>query len=202
MAPTHPLWLATCVVAFAAAKRIALELHEQAHRLVGLALGHASRRARRDCTEFDSRLPAAHEAAVRHAGWLCSVAVAALASWVLPRWHCTNAAAWLTAAEAISSDLLGIPGRSASGGARFFCGNFGLVLLDVASAKLVLPALRKMLRVTLMRGAQAAGLVTYTFDEGKGDSVGLRRRAVNGKRTDLGPTACKLQHVAGSICSL
>ena len=43
--------------------------------------------------------------------------------------------------------------------------------------------LRKMLEVTMTRGAQSAGLVTYRQDGG--DAQGCRARTVSGKRTDL-----------------
>lgn len=61
------------------------------------------------------------------------------------------------------------------------CGNFGLLLLDLAASGRVSSLLAIMLRVTMARGAQSAGLVTYT---GKG-RIGKRKRVVNGKRTDL-----------------
>ena len=60
------------------------------------------------------------------------------------------------------------------------CGNFGLLLLDIASGGRVSGLLATMLRVTMARGAQSAGLVTYDSD-----SSGTRKRVVNGKRTDL-----------------
>ena len=62
------------------------------------------------------------------------------------------------------------------------CGNFGLLLLDLAAAGKVRTLLTTMLRITMMRGAQSAGLVTY---KGQGLPLGIRRRVVNGKRTDL-----------------
>ena len=43
--------------------------------------------------------------------------------------------------------------------------------------------LRKMLEVTMTRGAQSAGLVTYR--QANGDAQGCRARTVSGKRTDL-----------------
>ena len=43
--------------------------------------------------------------------------------------------------------------------------------------------LRKMLEVTMTRGAQSAGLVTYR--QADGDAQGCRARTVSGKRTDL-----------------
>ena len=59
------------------------------------------------------------------------------------------------------------------------CGNFGLLLLDMAATGRISP-LATMLRVTMARGAQSAGLVTYDKH-----GVGTRKRVVNGKRTDL-----------------
>lgn len=44
----------------------------------------------------------------------------------------------------------------------FYCGNFGCLLLDTAAASKVYPLLRKMAQITSMRGAQSAGIVTYT----------------------------------------
>ena len=92
--------------------------------------------------------------------------------------------AWWTALDAVASDMLlqrssGVGDATASH-TRFFCGNFGLLLLDMAHAARVRSLLETMVRVTMMRGAQSAGLVTYTTKEG-----GVRRRVVNGKRTDL-----------------
>ena len=89
-----------------------------------------------------------------------------------------------TACEAMLSDLFSSSSQSLS---RFFCGNFGLLLLDQASAGKVDYYLRRMLRVTMMRGAQSAGLVTYQKNRrpGRIDTRGVRHRVVNGKRTDL-----------------
>ena len=63
------------------------------------------------------------------------------------------------------------------------CGNFGLLLLLPLERPAVLRLLRRMMRVTMVRGAQSAGLVTY-LDKQEG-ATGLRCRVVNGKRTDL-----------------
>ena len=60
------------------------------------------------------------------------------------------------------------------------CGNFGIIFLDPRFRDKVLPLLREMIRITMMRGAQSAGIVTYGVD-GKG----VRTRVNNGKRTDL-----------------
>ena len=63
------------------------------------------------------------------------------------------------------------------------CGNFGLLLLELAAAGKAKQLLETMLRVTMMRGAQSAGLVTYK--SGGALPKGIRKRVVNGKRTDL-----------------
>ena len=52
------------------------------------------------------------------------------------------------------------------------CGNFGLLLLCPAASPLVRKLLEVMIRVTMMRGAQSAGIVTYEGDA----SVGVRKR--------------------------
>ena len=66
------------------------------------------------------------------------------------------------------------------------CGNFGLLLLNLAAGGRIDELLDMMLRVTMARGAQSAGLVTYR------DGKGTRKRVVNGKRTDL---CDKLMHM-------
>ena len=94
----------------------------------------------------------------------------------------TLACVW-TAAEAVSSDLL----STAVHLNRFFCGNFGMLLLQQASAGKVDGFLRRMLKITMMRGAQSAGVVTYQCVDSSSQTnrVGKRFRVVNGKRTDL-----------------
>ena len=57
------------------------------------------------------------------------------------------------------------------------------MLLEQLAAPKVKELLSTMLRVTMMRGAQSAGLITY---QGSGSKRhGVRKRVVNGKRTDL-----------------
>jgi len=115
---------------------------------------------------------------VRHAGWMMSVALAVAAM-------CYGLAAaptmvlWLTAFDGLLTDLLGFVAADDT----FFCGNFGLLLLDKAAASHVRKMIEKSVRVTMMRGAQSAGIVTYV-PKGKG-AMGIRKRVVNGKRTDL-----------------
>ena len=118
-------------------------------------------------------------ALVRHAGWigsLCAALVATYASWhvLLPFW-------WV-AAGGIASDLLGAqPGGVAD---AFGCGNFGVLVLRATARSNVFRMLRAMLKITSVRGAQSAGLVTYERTPAHG-SAGMRCRVVNGKRTDL-----------------
>lgn len=59
------------------------------------------------------------------------------------------------------------------------CGNFGLLLLLPLEQTALVSLLRRMLRITMVRGAQSAGLVTYH------EKSASRYRVVNGKRTDL-----------------
>ena len=59
-----------------------------------------------------------------------------------------------------------------------------LLLLDAQHKGKVRAGLSTMLRVTCMRGAQSAGIVTYTHSS-KAGNLGHRYRVVNGKRTDL-----------------
>ena len=51
-----------------------------------------------------------------------------------------------------------------------------------------------MIQVTMMRGAQSGGVVTYYPQRG-GGLVGVRSRVVNGKRTDLS------QLVVNKVCA-
>ena len=130
---------------------------------------------------------------------------------VEPRWSMSAAAtiaAVVTALEAVSTDLLGIgvPSLAASGadplGAAassitLLCGNFGVILINAAWAgkKEALDILEKMVEITMMRGAQSGGVVTYASGPGGGKSPegvnappqlkGIRTRVVNGKRTTL-----------------
>ena len=64
------------------------------------------------------------------------------------------------------------------------CGNFGILLLHPQQRAAVLRWLQAMLRITMVRGAQSAGIVTYEPSSGN-NAVASRCRVVNGKRTDL-----------------
>mmetsp|Transcript_55168 Transcript_55168/g.165297 ORF Transcript_55168/g.165297 Transcript_55168/m.165297 type:complete len:1653 (-) Transcript_55168:851-5809(-) len=110
-------------------------------------------------------------------------------------------AALITALESICTDLLGLggiaPAAPVAGGAAavafLYCGNFGLLLLDrnwttSDSGRAALDVLEKMVSVTMMRGAQSGGVVTFGRPRRANAGnvvVGVRSRCVNAKRTDL-----------------
>lgn len=147
------------------------------------------------------------------------------------RWEGVEIAAVVTALEALQTDLLRIqladhfsfsaadpadpadPAATAAAAAAriLFCGNFGIILVNLAWAtrgsRDALSILEKMIEVTMMRGAQSGGVVTYndggdasamSSDSGVGAGAAgrgrggggkglrsVRARVVNGKRTDL-----------------
>jgi len=112
---------------------------------------------------------------IRHSGWIGSVLLAALA-WIFQAPSAVLSAALLTALEAMSSDLFG-------SGVVFHCGNFGVIVLKRFKSSRIIELLRTMVRITMMRGAQCGGVVSYK-DSSSG-KVGERFRVINGKRTDL-----------------
>ena len=176
--------------------------HELAHFLVAQWLGYEASIHLGALTSLPPHVHvhgitscARHAALVRHAGWVFSVLLAAALSLIVgalttaPRLLLLPPvlAAWLTAMDAVTSDLLrrepheckasrsgACKPRTCSSpcpaqlywswraGLRFYCGNFGCLLLDTASACKVYPLLRKMVQITSMRGAQSAGIVTYS----------------------------------------
>ena len=90
-------------------------------------------------------------------------------------------AAVVTALEAVSTDLLGlgvpsslgaVASSSSSSSVTLLCGNFGVILINAAWAgkKEALDILEKMIEVTMMRGAQSGGVVTYASGPGGGKS--------------------------------
>ena len=122
---------------------------------------------------------------VRHAGWIVSLLFAfACAAYRAGREVVVAAA--LTAAEALASDLLAGAGPPSD---RFFCGNFGMLLLDAAwgASDSALLILQRMAEVTMMRGAQAGGVVSFVRSGFNTDAEleGVRSRVVNSKRGDL-----------------
>ena len=123
-------------------------------------------------------------------------------------------AAYVTAMEAIMTDLFGfVPSmdhrpphdnlESRDSILICFCGNFGILLLNPAwlsidGGKTALDILEKMVNVTMMRGAQSGGVVTFEpehYSSKLSSSskksaltpplLGVRSRVVNAKRTDL-----------------
>ena len=99
---------------------------------------------------------------------------------------------WLTALDATITDLFDAAPRQAS---QLLCGNFGIVLLNHAwccseNGRKAFDVLEKMVYVTMMRGAQSGGVVTFdAATPREGDKAcalrGARSRVVNMKRTDL-----------------
>jgi hypothetical protein len=128
-------------------------------------------------------------------------------------------AAYIAAVESITSDLMGFVPKMAKnilllgGGSSaatsptssmqllLHCGNFGIILLNsqwinVDGGQRALSVLEKMVEVTMMRGAQSGGVVTFepTSSGGGGGGGGkdanpvirgVRSRVVNAKRTVL-----------------
>jgi len=132
-------------------------------------------------------------AVTQHAGWIASLA---LAIWALmressrvPFSSTSRIAALLAALEGMSTDLFGwypsrTPRAQGERKVRFWCGNFGLILINPNNQQYVLDILRRMIQITMMRGAQSGGVVTYNKNWW-GSLKGSRCRVVNGKRTDL-----------------
>ena len=97
-------------------------------------------------------------------------------------WAVWQAASWLTALDSMCSDLLNLnlEGACDHGQSVFRCGNFGLVILCKENRNKVLAILKEMVRITMMRGAQSGGVITYVRNGSKGVR-GVRSRVVNGK---------------------
>lgn len=98
-------------------------------------------------------------------------------------------AAYLTALDAIATDLFGMTNDYASrSNTILFCGNFGLILINSQwinddGGKTALNVLEKMIKITMMRGAQTGGVATFMED--KESMKGNIIRVVNTKRGDL-----------------
>ena len=162
---------------------------------------------------------------VRHSGWIGSTLIALLCFYFSNKRTfrhfimsyrinlCVSIPALITALEAISTDLFGLPPllnrlQTQEPAMYFFCGNFGIILLHSAwlsnGGDLALDILEKMINVTMMRGAQSGGVVTFVNTRGKQNSekpgklVAIRTRVVKSKRGDL---AKMLRKKLGSINS-
>ena len=138
--------------------------------------------------------------ATRHSGWIFSLLVAALCRSKLPDskpWFLL--AAYSIAFDALATDLFCFKplfSDSSYLGTNtlvFHCGNFGLIVLNPLwfkdGGKSVLDVIEKMVEITMIRGAQSGGVVT--FDEKKSggnesrEMIGTRTRVVKSKRSDL-----------------
>jgi hypothetical protein len=145
-------------------------------------------------------------AVIRHSGWIVSSCLASIlhffafsSSLDAHKLHKPSTwsqilvlAAYATALEALVTDLFQFSPTPASKGI-FYCGNFGLILLNPmwfqtpderGNCHSALKILQDMIRVTMMRGAQAGGVITFEPQKG-GLMKGVRSRVVNRKRTDL-----------------
>jgi hypothetical protein len=110
---------------------------------------------------------------VRHAGWITSLVVACVVRRFYSNSNNSKArhivlASTLTAVEALWTDFCGLPvlaGLHSSPYATLFCGNFGIILLHnnwlVENGTSALNVLEKMVQVTMMRGAQSGGVITF-----------------------------------------
>jgi hypothetical protein len=95
-----------------------------------------------------------------------------------------------TAFDALCTDVFfyGCMASQSSSSSMVYCGNFGIVLLNAAwcsqNGERAYDLLEKMVNVTMMRGAQSGGIVTFE-EQSEGKMRGVRSRVVNMKRTDL-----------------
>ena len=178
--------LVSLLLTFAVARVFSLVLHEATHALAALVLGYRDLRLRASwkCTTVTVDNVSDWGAfMIGHAGWTVSVALALIAARFASSAIVASAFVY-TAGEAVASDLLGLAGDASRG--IFACGNFGLIMLHALHRKHVLPILRLMMRTTMVRGAQSAGVVTYRQHRWKPNAaIAKRTRRVNGKRTDL-----------------
>lgn len=202
--PSMARWLAVGAVA----RPLSQWLHECAHLLAAIALGHSGPGLRIEMHRLDKSpsvvvpgpLSHSHTAIIHHAGWVTSLLLATPLLLATSRHLALRDSGeislhtmellvltvcfLLTACEAICSDLLSKSSPVDGQNYRFFCGNFGLILLQQSQAHRARTFMRRMMRITMVRGAQTAGLITYAGSRAS-NVKGVRRRVVNGKRSDL-----------------
>ena len=157
---------------------------------------------RRVVIDIDHHDAAGIEYKIRHVGWIFSVILALIVCFRFGSSSSTKMAAIMTALEAMATDLFGLrqflclanlnlPTSMSTSSCVFYCGNFGIILMHhwwlTNKGKLsAMDCLEQMVNVTMMRGAQSGGVVTYTpSGEAKKDMKAVRTRVVNRKRTDL-----------------
>jgi hypothetical protein len=136
---------------------------------------------------------------IRQSGWIFSTFIAIVMFTSVNKDESMKIAAAITALESITSDFLcwnvlsgltNIPLAPVSSKCLFYCGNFGIIVLHhlwfEQRGAAALDVLEKMIQVTMMRGAQSGGVITFKPDT-KDTSMmhGIRSRCVNSKRTDL-----------------
>ncbi|EKX55458.1 hypothetical protein GUITHDRAFT_99235 [Guillardia theta CCMP2712] len=177
------------MISFSSFYTLFLALHEAFHLLAAALVGLAHRSLR--ISNFVDALlhqrvtikgaEGWRSTLIRHAGWIGSMAVTLV---VCARGFSGSCkiAAFFTLIDSLCSDLLGIHHGSASDEV-FHCGNFGIIIFDKEKRGQVYSFLKTMVRITMMRGAQSGGIVTYVPK--KDGLKGIRSRVVNGKRTDL-----------------
>ena len=148
-------------------------------------------------------LSATDDAFIRHAGWLFSLSLALALLLARGRrrrpsrigtalYDDVTILACLTAVESIATDLLQLvptPTQLPSSYV-YYCGNFGILLIgdawfqDKKNRSKALDILEHMCQVTMVRGAQSGGVVSYH----PASQQATRVRVVNRKRTDLSQT--------------
>lgn len=154
-------------------------------------------------TNEDFNIDFWEEFAIRHSGWLFSVGVAAICRIKFTSFLSKPflSAVYAVAFDSLVTDLLCFKpifhsisdaNTNIENTLVFYCGNFGMIILNPIwfqdSGKFILDVIEKMVEITMIRGAQSGGVVT--FDEKNSgnsikDMVGSRTRVVKSKRGDL-----------------
>ena len=193
------------MISFSSFYTLFLALHEAFHLLAAALVGLAHRSLR--ISNFVDALlhqrvtiegaEGWRSTLIRHAGWIGSMAVTLV---VCARGFSGSCkiAAFFTLIDSLCSDLLGIHHGSASDEV-FHCGNFGIIIFDKEKRGQVYSFLKTMVRITMMRGAQSGGIVTYVPK--KDGLKGIRSRVVNGKRTDLSELVTSKVLLLSTACS-
>lgn len=162
-------------------------LHELAHLTCAMALCDSTSWCcwqnvvgvlRRDAVQVKDAKEK-EEKYIRHVGWVVSFVLAAIVLCLSKDMPHVRLAFCVTAVEAFSTDAWGWKQQKGI----FRCGNFGLIVLSDKNKKVALDIIKAMVSVTMIRGAQAGGVLTYR--KGKGGLRGLRSRVAKRKRQDL-----------------
>ena len=178
--------MSRCLASALVARQCATWFHEVSHLIVAHVLGYKTTTIdltgpRPSVSVSSPNVIPLHSSIIRHAGWLASLLLSCIIVSMVTscfqqgdpgseEMHLVAIGVLVVAMEAIYSDLL----SSDRPPGRWYCGNFGLIILNQASAKRVHLFLHRMLRITMMRGAQSAGLVTYQAGQGIRRRVGSR----------------------------